>query len=231
MLKSVNGFNTNNLIASFIYVISCIPMYKPFLLAFLLLSTNLFAQQIENKGVAAKRSVPSKSDSLLNILQMNAMMLNEVKIKGTKDYKVDSINRRAEYASIFNYKAPTIVDVFIKKSPEKPSQYSAFQSSTSSIASISVLPLIGLLTKNKSSISKLQKNLLKEEEARLLDNRFSKEKVTAITSLKGDSLENFMEAYRPGVERTLEMNDYEMLLYIKKSYGVYIKPSSNASEP
>jgi hypothetical protein len=162
---------------------------------------------------------------------MNAMMLNEVKIKGTKDYKVDSINRRAEYASIFNYKAPTIMDVFIKKSPEKPSQYSAFQSSTSSIASISVLPLIGLLTKNKSSISKLQKNLLKEEEARLLDNRFSKEKVTAITSLKGDSLENFMEAYRPGVERTLEMNDYEMLLYIKKSYGVYIKPSSNASEP
>jgi hypothetical protein len=206
-------------------------MFKPFLLALLLLSTNLFAQQIGKRGTAPKSNLPSKSDSLLNILHMNATMLNEVKIKGLKDYKLDSTNRRAEYASIFNYKAPTIMDVFIRKSPEKPSQYSAFQNSTSSIASISVLPLIGLLTKNKSSISKLQKNLLREEQARLLDNRFSKEKVTAITSLKGDSLENFMEAYRPGVERTLEMNDYEMLLYIKKSYGEYIKPSSSIPEP
>lgn len=205
-------------------------MFKAFLPVLLLFSTPLFAQRIEAQDTV-RTNKDWKSDSLLNVWQMNAMMLNEVKIKGAKNYKLDSISRREEYASIFAYKAPTIMDVFIKKSREKPTQYSAFQNSTSSIASISVLPLIGLLTKNKSSLSKLQKNLFREEEAKLFANRFSKEKVTAITALKGDSLEKFMNEYKPGVEHAKDMTDYEMLLYIKKSYGIYRKLPSQQTIP
>ena len=110
------------------------------------------------------------------------------------------------------------MDVFIKKSPETSTKYSPFQSSTASIASVNVLQVIGLLNKNKSSQSKLQSTLLKEEEARLLDHRFSKEKIVALTALKGDSLKNFMSEFRPSAEVARKMNDYEMLMYIKKSY-------------
>ena len=149
------------------------------------------------------------------------MMLDEVHIKGMKHYNADSLNRRKEYASIFAYNGLSFNDMFVKKSPEKPREYSAFQNSTASIASINVLQVLTLLTKNRSSTSKLKKALLKKEESRFLDQRFSKSKIMALTSMKGDSLENFMYKYRPSAAAAKMMNEYEMLMYIKKSYAAF----------
>lgn len=39
----------------------------------------------------------------------------------------------------------------------------------------------------------------------------------------GDSLQNFMNAYRPSIEEVKQMTDYQLLLYIKKSYDEFIK--------
>ena len=198
-------------------------MSKIFMLMLILFSNCLFAQQLAKQDSSLKSPPKASSDSLMNLWRMNSMMLNEVNIKGMKNYKADSLNRRKEYASIFAYKGQNVMDAFINKSPEPPKQYSAFQNSTSSIASINVLQVFGMLTKNKSSASKLKNALLKEEEYRFLDERFSREKIIAVTSLQGDSLEIFIDEYKPSAARAIEMNEYEMLMYIKTSYAEFRK--------
>ena len=198
-------------------------MSKIFVLMLILFSNGLFAQQVAKQDSALKQPRNAGSDSLINLWRMNSMMLDEVNIKGMKNYKADSLNRRREYASIFAYKGPSVMDAFIKKSSESSRQYAAFQNSTSSIASINVLQVFGMLTKNKSSASKLKKALLKEEESRFLDERFSRAKIIAVTSLQGDSLENFIYEYKPSAARATEMNEYEMLMYIKTSYAEFRK--------
>ncbi len=198
-------------------------MSKIILLMLILFSNCLFAQQVAKRDSSLNPPGNASSDSLMNLLRMNSMMLNEVNIKGIKNYKADSLNRRREYASIFAYKGPSVMDAFIKKSSEISKDYTAFQNSTSSIASINVLQVLGMLTKNKSSASKLKKALLKEEKSRFLDERFSKEKIIAVTSLQGDSLDNFIDKYRPSAARATEMNEYEMLIYIKTSFAEFRK--------
>ena len=48
-----------------------------------------------------------------------------------------------------------------------------------------------------------------------------------ITHLKGDSLQTFMDKYRPSVADAKTMTDYEVMLYIKKCYGEFIKPQED----
>jgi hypothetical protein len=198
-------------------------MSRIFLLMLILFSNHLFAQQVARQDTSLKKQPHSNADSLINLWQMKSMMLDEVNIKGMKNYKTDSLNRRKEYASIFAYKGLSVLDVFVKKSPERPKQYSAFQNATASIASINVLQVFGLFKNNSSSASKLKKALLREEAGRFVDQRFSKEKIMAMTSLRGDSLESFMNDYRPTTGMAQMMNDYEMLMYIKTSYAGFRK--------
>jgi hypothetical protein len=196
-------------------------MWRLLCVFFILCSSSSFAQG--DTGLVLTKDTTTVIHLGQKTKILNPIPLREVNIYGARNYKLDSINRRKEYANIFAQKPLTIMDVFTKKSPEPSKQYSAFQNSTSSILGISLLPLVGLLTKNKSPNSKLQKKLLMEEETRFLDNRFSKEKVRALTSMKGDSLESFIDIYRPGREVLLKMTDYEMLLYIKKRHKEFEK--------
>lgn len=165
----------------------------------------------------------TKSDTILILLKISPIALKEVMIKESRNYTQDSLNRRKEYASIFAYKAPTFKDIFITKSLNTPTHYSPFQNSTSSLVSVNLLSVISLLTKNKTATSKMQLKLLKEEEYQYVDHIFSRKKVQSITTLKGDSLENFMNAYRPSIEEVKQMTDYQLLLYIKKNYDEFIK--------
>lgn len=96
--------------------------------------------------------------------------------------------------------------------------------STASIVSVNLLSLVSLLSKKSNDpTSKLQQTLLKDEETAYVDRMFSKQKITTLTSLKGDSLLDFMDDYRPTIKQAKEMTDYEMMLYIKKSYAEFIK--------
>ncbi len=69
----------------------------------------------------------------------------------------------------------------------------------------------------------MQKQLLNDEEYNYVDHVFSKEKVQSLTSLKGDSLQNFMNEYRPSIKELKQMTDYQLILYIKKSYDTFNK--------
>jgi hypothetical protein len=221
-------------------------MWRLLCVFLILCSSSLFAQrdtglvstkdttmviQLRQSPTILKYRPGQEFDTLRLFPKLNSFSLQEVNIYGARNYKLDSIKRRKEYAAIFAQKPLTLMDVFTKKSPEPTRQYAAFQSSTSSIVGISLLPLVGLLTKNRSATSKLQKKLLKEEETSYLDNRFSKQKITALTSMKGDSLESFINVYRPGREVLMNMTDYEMLVYIKKSHKEFEKTFKKDSLP
>lgn len=161
-------------------------------------------------------------------LKPPSINLDDVLIFSKRDYLADSLKMRKEFANVFAYKAPTIKDVVVKKGLRYPSFGSNLVSnSTSSIVSFDVLKTIGLLTKQKSSISKLKKVQLKAEEANYIDHRFNAEKIASITKLEGDSLQSFIKKYRPSAVEIRKMNDYQILMYVKKSYDDFIKPNKD----
>lgn len=41
--------------------------------------------------------------------------------------------------------------------------------------------------------------------------------------MQGDSLQDFMDTYRPIITRLKQMNDYDLIIYIKESYTEFIK--------
>jgi hypothetical protein len=168
----------------------------------------------------------SNLDNLVIYMEQTSILLDEVKINPLRNYKADSLKFREEFAKTFNYSKPKFKDIFITKNyssnvPGHPNQAS---NSTASLISVDVLSVISMLGKKRNPQSKLQQKLIKEEEDRYLDNTFSKRMVQNLTGLKGDSLQTFMQLYRPGIDTAKYMSDYDIILYIKKSYQEYIEP-------
>jgi hypothetical protein len=168
-----------------------------------------------------KHSNRFKTDTLLILLKSSSIVLEEVRINGIRNYTLDSLNRRNEYAAFFAYKAPKFKDIFITKSSNVSTHYSPFQNSTSRLVGVNLLSVIGLLSKNDAPVSKMQKQLLKDEEYNYVDHIFSKEKVQSLTFLRGNSLQNFMNEFRPSIKEVKQMTDYQLMLYIKKSYKTF----------
>lgn len=161
---------------------------------------------------------------LVILLKPAAIDLADITIYSKRDYLKDSLQIRADFAKVFAYKAPTIKDIVVKKGLRYPTFGSNLVSnSTSSILSLDILKTAGLLYKNKSSISKLKKVQLKDEGTNYINNRFSPEKINSITKLADDSLQQFIDKYRPTLPEIRKMNDYEILMYVKRSYVEFIK--------
>ncbi|UOE51044.1 carboxypeptidase-like regulatory domain-containing protein [Mucilaginibacter sp. SMC90] len=176
-----------------------------------------------------------KLDTLRCYISPDATVLSEVKIRAKRNAKADSLRNRREFASVFAYHGATIKDMFITRSPDldfgKPSDHIHADKSTASILSINLLSVIDMLGKNKAPQSKLQKILLKDEDEEYVDRFFSPERVSSITNLKGDSLQNFMNQYHPDIKKVKKMSDYDMVSYIKKSYAEYVKSGSKQTTP
>ena len=160
------------------------------------------------------------SDTVFINLDKNSILLKAVTISGKTGYKDDSLKRRKEFGSVFNYKSPTFKDIFIPKyaNTYTPYSYNTTPNNTTSIISLNLLSAIGLVNKSNAPISKFQKTLIKDEEDSYIDHVFSKRKVSSITALKDDSLSEFMNRYRPSVKELRKMNDYDLILYIKNNY-------------
>jgi len=165
------------------------------------------------------------TDTIPVYLEQTITSLKSVVIIGKRPTNTDSIKLRKEFGSVFNYKGTEFKNVFMSNSSYiKP--YNDFITSTHSTAtllSVNLLQVMDWLGKNRSPTTKLQQVLLKDEQMNYVDQVFSRQKVVELTHLKGDSLQTFMDKYRPsaGVART--MSDYEMMIYIKKCYGEFVK--------
>jgi hypothetical protein len=140
-------------------------------------------------------------------LQVNVPVLKEVKVR-QRNYKLDSIQNRLDYAKAFNYDKPGLKVV--------TPQYGA-------AAGFDLNEIINSFRfrRNKSMLA-FQKRLMLEEEEKSVDHRFNKGLVRRLTSLTGNELDSFMLIYRPSYHFTLLTSDYDFQQYIKTAYRRFI---------
>ncbi|TMI87296.1 MAG: carboxypeptidase-like regulatory domain-containing protein [Bacteroidetes bacterium] len=136
-------------------------------------------------------------------LQVNVPVLKEVKIR-PRDYKLDSIQNRQDYAKVFNYKKPGL--------KTNTSNYGAG-------VGFDLDEIINVFRfRRNRSMAAFQKRLLEEEKDKFVDHRFSKALVRRLTQLNSSALDSFMLLYRPSYMFTLLSTDYEFQQFIKQNY-------------
>ncbi|WP_216846736.1 carboxypeptidase-like regulatory domain-containing protein [Mucilaginibacter sp. L196] len=151
------------------------------------------------------------------------IQLQDVNVR-TRNYKTDSLNLRKEFAGTFNYQKPALKDFLKNNLPTYTTDdHGSAYNDNSSIGGLNLLSIVSLFGRNKTPSAKLQKQLQDDEESNYVDHKFSKSKVEVITHMQGDSLQDFMDSYRPTITRLKQMTDYELLIYIKDSYTEFIK--------
>jgi hypothetical protein len=138
-------------------------------------------------------------------LEVSYKQLGEVVIRGKKNYYKDSVVLRQEYAKQFNFRGPKLNEIF-----RSPSKYVPFVA-----VSVDVGILLKAITKKHSREYRLQQALLRDERESHVSARFTKTLVAGITSLQGDSLENFMNNYRPTAVVLDKLSDYDLIQYIR----------------
>lgn len=151
------------------------------------------------------------TDAFDVMLHVRVADLPEVKIR-TKNYKLDSLENRREYAKYFNFKKPTIS---LLKNRE------SYLPGTVSVG-IDLQEFINIFRfKHNKSIAALQKRLLQQEQDKYIDYRFNKNFVRKLTKLQQPELDSFMTKYRPSYEFVLTLNDIELGYFIQRDFEEY----------
>ena len=121
-------------------------------------------------------------------------------------YKIDSLENRVTYTKIFGRSGPTI-----------RSNYEE-----GGAAGLDVNELIGMFQfkKNRSNLA-FQNRLLREEEDRFVDYRFSSQTITRITGLKDEHLLEYKKLYRPSYESVAASSLAQFYEYILKTSYIY----------
>lgn len=146
-------------------------------------------------------------------------MLNEVRVFAKRSANQDSVNTRKWFKKEFDYKGPTLSNVFVKHNA----------TSSSELITIDPMMIIALITKKSSRQSKLQQVLLRDENAEFIDRKFSEGLVASVTGLKADSLSAFMITYRPDINFCRNTSAYGMINYIKNNLANFRKKSNALS--
>jgi hypothetical protein len=139
-------------------------------------------------------------------LRVPVNVLREIIVK-PRNYKMDSIQNRIDYAKAFNFRRPNV-------------------ESMTSIgpmgAGIDLDELIRVFQfrKNKS-MEHFRQRLLQEEKDKYIDHRFNKALVRKLTALNDEDLEKFMVIFRPTYEFTLRSSDYDFQAFIKQAARQY----------
>ncbi len=141
-------------------------------------------------------------------IQVNVTTLKEVKIR-PKNYRLDSLQNRQDYAKVFDYKKPTIKTV-------TPSYGQAAGFDLNAIISMFQFK------KNRQTLS-FQKRLLAQEQEKFVDHRFSKGLVLRLTGLTDSARDVFMRIYRPSYFFSVRADEYTFQKFIKDSYERYKK--------
>ncbi|MBB6110387.1 CarboxypepD_reg-like domain-containing protein [Mucilaginibacter lappiensis] len=160
----------------------------------------------------------ANSKSIRIGLEAAVIELNEVHVTAKRDRIKDSLNNRKMFAKEFNSSAPKLKDMIAP---------SGGNVGPIPMVGITIVPsqVIRALTYKHSREYKLKKELIRDEQNRYIDSRFSENLVSSITNLKGDSLLDFMDRYRPGIDQIKKMSDYDIRVYIKVSQQKMMRDS------
>lgn len=127
-----------------------------------------------------------------------------------RNYRLDSIQNREEYAKIFNY--------------QKPGFSTSMNPNPGGMAGVGVDldELINMFKfrKNKRMVA-FQKRLVTEEQEKFISHRFNKGLVRKLTGLESPQLDSFMAEFRPTLQMTLQFNDLEFGQFIVEAYKYF----------
>ncbi len=139
-------------------------------------------------------------------LDVRSERLQAAVVSQKSNYQLDSLDRRKEYAWVYDHGNTPRVD-HNRQGDGVGVTLNIFRNAS---------------TKDQQRI-KLEKRLEKEEQEYYIDSRYNKEYVTRITHLKGDSLVQFMQKYRPSYDYCRKAANVDILVYINDCYKQYMK--------
>lgn len=137
-------------------------------------------------------------------IHVSPSVLKEIHFR-PHNYRMDSLQNRIDYARAFNYRKPGIG--------------SSLNIGPNGGVGLDINELIGMFQFRKNRrMESFQERLIREEEEKYIDHRFSRALVIRLTGLRGIDLDTFMVRYRPIIEFTREASDYDFQEYIKKCF-------------
>ncbi|HXB43325.1 MAG TPA: carboxypeptidase-like regulatory domain-containing protein [Puia sp.] len=140
-------------------------------------------------------------------LHVEATELRQVQV-APRNYHMDSLQNRQDYAKIFNYKKPGI----------KVSEPGV--GSTGVGLDLDEIINIFRFNRNRRMLA-FQRRLVQEEQDNFVDHRFTKLLVKKITHMGSPELDSFMVKYKPSYNFTKTSTDYEFDSYIKLAAREY----------
>jgi hypothetical protein len=140
-------------------------------------------------------------------LHVTSTVLKDIRFS-PKNYKLDSIQNRLDYAKAFDF--------------HKPGVGSSINLAPGGGVGLDVNQFIQMFQfRRNRRMEAFQDRLVREEEDRFVDHRFSRSLIIRLTGLRGASLDSFIVRYRPTVEFTRYSTDYEFQAYIKQCFHNY----------
>lgn len=133
--------------------------------------------------------------------------LKEIRVL-PRNYKMDSLQNRLDYAKVFNYKKPGL---------------SITAPNTGALGvGLDLDQIIGMFNVQKNKRMKLfQKRLIWEEHEKFIDHRFTRGICRKLTKLDSTALDTFMIVFRPSYLFTASKSDYDFFEYIKTAGEAY----------
>ncbi|WP_123864673.1 carboxypeptidase-like regulatory domain-containing protein [Chitinophaga barathri] len=117
-----------------------------------------------------------------------------------KTRRRDSLETREEFKAAFNFRRPKVKEIVMI---------------TPAGIALNIHKLYKALSfANNRRSDTFKGRLIKYEQDRYIDERFSTELVTSRTGLTGDSLVQFMNHHRPDYKFAVEASDYDFILFI-----------------
>ncbi|WP_207511352.1 hypothetical protein [Longitalea luteola] len=153
-------------------------------------------------------SIPNQQNFEIS-LHVNVTELKPIMVK-QRNYHLDSIANREEYAKAFNYKKPGLGIV-------TPTTQNA-------AVGVDLDQLIDVFNFRKNRrMAAFRDRLIEEEKEKYIDHRFSRPLVVRLTGLRGAELDTFMKRYRPDLVFIESATDYELQSYIKQCFEKYTR--------
>lgn len=142
-------------------------------------------------------------------LHVNMVQLKEVRIM-PRNHKMDSLQNRKDYARVFDFR--------------KPGLGTSLSVGPSGGAGLNITELANMFKfrQNRRMLS-FQERLIREEEEKYIEYRFSRSLIIKLTGLRSPELDTFIRRYMPSVEFTRYATDYEFGQYIKEAHQHYLR--------
>jgi hypothetical protein len=139
-------------------------------------------------------------------LEPRAQTLKAVEVGSLSNYQLDSMARREEYSWVYGHGNPPRLER--KRSGDG--------------VGVS-LDIFRNASREDKDREKLKKRLMREEEDYYIDFRCSREYISRLTKLKGDSLQQFMMHFRPTYEYCRKAATVDILVFVNDSYKKFMK--------